>query len=116
MNPIDPTITAIAACVQTMLLCFIMLAAFQSTVDPAESLLPPRDVLEEMIDQIADSYNVKIKGLKRPVDRSDDGIVVVKKKRKMVKYDRPRALACVMSDWMSPLPRFDDKQFHLKCV
>ena len=89
-----------------------MLAAFQSTVNPAESLLPPRDVMEEMIEQIADSYNVKIKGLKRPVDRSDDGIVVVKKKRKMVKYDRPRALACVMSDWMSPLPRFDDKQFE----
>lgn len=106
MKPIDP-LTIMAACVNTMLQFFIILAAFQSTTPPVHSFLPPIDILEQIIEQTADLYNVKC--LKRPA--VDEGLVP-KKKRKMVNYDRPRAYACVMSDWMSPMPRFDDKQFE----
>ena len=62
MKSIDP-LTIMAACVNTMLQFFIILAAFQSTTPPVHLFLPPIDILEEMIGQTADLYNVK--GLKR---------------------------------------------------
>ena len=55
------------------------------------------------------------------IKKNDNGYILqelssadtaLNKKRKMVEYDRQRASKCVRSDWYSPCPRFDDRQFE----
>ena len=88
---------------QTLILIF---AAATATESYNNAAVPP-DILREMIEEMIEEYGIT--GLKRscPSDR-----LIVKKKRKMRKYDRKRAYDCVTSDWMSPTPLFNDRQFE----
>ena len=69
--------------------------------------LPPRDVLHDVITEFIDRYDV---GYILPQQTSS--LPSSHRKRKMIDYDRERASKCARSDWFSPTPRFDDKQFE----
>ena len=69
--------------------------------------LPPRDVLQDVITELIDCYDIGYIYQPQTSSQSPSN-----KKRKMVDYDRERASKCARSDWFSPLPRFDDKQFE----
>ena len=66
----------------------------------SQQLSIPDDVLKEMVEGLCGKRSLS------------DGITTSRKKRQMVKYDRARAFASVNTDWMSPRPIFDDKQFE----
>lgn len=92
-----------------MLVCFNFLITVSSVllVQNSRRCVIPDDVIEEMVESYIE--HKKISGFKR---RNSLNSPLPKKKRKIVKYDRARALASVTNDWMSPLPIFDDKQFE----
>ena len=69
--------------------------------------LPPRDVLQDVITDFIDRYDIGYIYQQQTSLQSSSH-----RKRKMVDYDRERASKCARSDWFSPLPRFDDKQFE----
>ena len=105
----DPSFASLLLCYNTVLTCVVLgsvVALSQTEERPAE--LPPDDVLREIIDSYIDKYNLSALLPKR----HQDSDIVHAKKRRMVKYDRQRAFDAVMSDWMNPTPRFDDKQFE----
>lgn len=105
MNAIN--FSSIVGCLYVNVLwTFIIAAATASNYYNSAPL--PSDVLEEIIEEIVDLYGIK--GIKRAAVNDNGGNA--KKKRKYVKYDRKRAYECVTSDWMAPIPRFDDKQFE----
>ena len=101
-------ISAAVACYHTCML-WIIIGVVLVVEQHNSNIAPPKDVLEEMIQDVIDTYDINILRVKRCSNsQSPSG----KKKRKLIKYDRERALMCVNSDWMSPTPRFNDKQFE----
>ena len=69
--------------------------------------VPPRDVLQDLVTEFIDRYDIGYIYREQASSQSSSH-----RKRKMVDYDRERASKCARSDWFSPLPRFDDKQFE----
>jgi hypothetical protein len=75
-------------------------------------ILSSRKVLEEVVEDFIKKYNIGY-----ILQESSSTDTASNKKRKMVEYDRQRASKCVRSDWYSPCPRFDDRQFeHTFCT
>ncbi len=69
--------------------------------------LPPRDVLQDVITEFVDRYDVGY-----IFQQQTSSPPSSHRKRKMIDYDRERASKCARSNWFSPVPRFDDKQFE----
>ena len=109
---IIPIVTCFRAFLLRAMAATISVVAVSSSSTPA--FLPPDDIIEEMIDEIAESYGMDalLNTWKRQRTGASNDSMVVHKKRQMIKYDRVRARQCVMADWMGPTPLFDGKQFE----
>jgi len=70
-------------------------------------ILPPRDVLEDVIVDFIEQYDTGYICQKPRTAQASSN-----RKRKMVDYDRERASKIVRRDWFCPSPRFDDRQFE----
>jgi hypothetical protein len=70
-------------------------------------ILSSREVLEEVVEDFIKKYDIGY-----ILRESSSADTASNKKRKMVEYDRQRASKFVISDWYSPCPRFDDRQFE----
>jgi hypothetical protein len=70
-------------------------------------VVPPRDAVVDVGNEFINRYDIEYIRDKRG---SPDSLPM--NKQKMIEYDRGRASECVRSDWYSPSPRFDDRQFE----
>ncbi len=86
-----------------LLSVFIAITALQLQPIDVNALTLPTDVLEEIVEEMIEKYNITCV---RPKRASGDDGGSMPKERKHVKYDRARAYNAVIDDWLrsSPLP------------
>ena len=72
----------------------------------------PRDVVEEMVMQTIEEYNMPPLTGRHHRRVSSSASMSIPIKRPRIKYDYLRAEECVMADWVGGVPRFPDKQFE----
>ncbi len=87
--------------------CILTAILIVNTRNNCSIVMPPRDVLKDVIMDLIDHYNVGyIYRQKTSVQSSSN------RKRKVIDYNRELASKCARIDWFSSMPRFDDKQFE----
>ena len=71
------------------------------------SSCPPDDVIQETVAELLEEYDLPTNKSKRRGGVTGGSA----RKRIMVAYNRERAHACVLEDWLGPVPKFNDMQF-----
>ncbi len=107
-NISSPDVSCLTAFYNAIIRAWVLTAvALADNERNPSHIMPSRDALEALVEEFIKKYDVGY--ILRDASPAD---TLPNKKRKMVDYDRLRASQCVRSDWYSPYPRFDDRQFE----